>query len=273
MPLFEHQGRALSLLDEGAGAPVLLIHSGGLSSRQWRGLSSQLRANHRVLSPDLLGYGGSTALAPGADFHFREDLEMVSALLASLGEPAHLVGHSYGGLLALLAAAHTPSQARSLSLFEPVAFGILRNAAPGSADAKLQAGEAASMRALASDENGAGGSEPWLESFVDWWQGAGVWRSLPEPSRTAFLAVGRKTYLEVRSLLADETPASAYRDIPAPALILRGERSPQVEQRVCARLAEALPHARLETISNAGHMGPLTHMGAVNRLIAAHIDA
>jgi len=269
MPTLELHGRTLFFHDDGGGSPALLLHSGGLSSRQWRALSMQVRAKHRVLVPDLLGYGSSTPLPRGADFHFAEDVEILRALVARVGAPVHLVGHSYGGFLALQLALRDPQAVRSLSLFEPVAFGILHGE-PGAA-AQPDAAELAAMEAMSEDAGGQGGGEAWMEGFVDWWQGAGTWRSLPEPSRAAFLVAGRKTFLEVRSLLADRTPAAAYRIIEAPALLIAGERSPPVEQRVCARLAEALPHARLERIAKAGHMGPLTHLAQVNGLIAAHL--
>jgi pimeloyl-ACP methyl ester carboxylesterase len=271
MPTLDAQGRTLHFLDEGSGEPALLLHSGGLSSRQWRGLASQLRQTHRVLVPDLLGYGGSSRLEPGAQFHFRDDVEMLAALLDTLEGPVHLVGHSYGGLLALQLGLRGPERVRSLALFEPVAFGVLHGAAAESAGAAMDAAEATEMHRLASDDKGRGGGEAWMEGFVDWWQGAGTWRALPEPSRQAFLASGRKTFLEVVSLLADRTPAERYASLTAPALLLVGERSPALEHRVCARLAQALAHARLEVIPKAGHMGPLTHMSLVNALIAAHL--
>jgi pimeloyl-ACP methyl ester carboxylesterase len=269
MPQLEHQGRTLQFIDEGEGTPVVLLHSGGLSSRQWRALASSLRARHRVIAPDFIGYGGSSRLDPDAHFSFSEDVEMIGALLATLAQPAHLVGHSYGGLIALQAALRNPAGVRSLSLYEPVAFGVLHGAAAESESAEADAAEAASAEALATDNGG--GNEAWLAGFVDWWQGAGVWAALPEATRANFIAVGRKTFLEVRSLLADRTPAEAYGVLEAPALLLAGARSPHLEQRVCARLATALPRAHLETLPTAGHMGPLTHMSIVNGKIAAHI--
>ncbi len=258
--------------DQGQGSPALLLHSGGLSSRQWRVLASQLQANHRVLNPDLIGYGGSGPLAPGAGFHFRDDLDALEELLAPIAEPVHLVGHSYGGLLALQLALRAPQRVRSLALYEPVAFGILHGSSDQT-EARLIAEESRAMEALADDRDGQGGGEAWMERFVDWWQGAGVWRSLPEGSRAAFLSAGRKTFLEVQSLLADRTPPAAYAALAAPALILAGGRSPEVERMVCRKLAAALPRGRLELLAGAGHMGPLTHLAEVNSKIAAFIDA
>src|SRR4051812_17287406 len=103
------------------GPPVVLVHSTGMSSKQWRRLSERLSERHRVLLPDLIGYGESTAWPRGEIFHWHLDVLAIEATLDALDAPAHLVGHSYGGLVALAAALHRPRAVRSLSLIEPVA--------------------------------------------------------------------------------------------------------------------------------------------------------
>jgi pimeloyl-ACP methyl ester carboxylesterase len=75
----------------------------------------------------------------------------------------------------------------------------------------------------------------------------------------------------VRSLLADRTGAGEYTVVKAPTLLLGGERSPVAARRVVELLAAALPSATQQVIEGAGHMGPITHADAVNRLIVDHI--
>ncbi len=99
--------------------PVLLVHSGGFTSRQWRKLAERLAPTHRVLAPDLIGYGASGPWPVGEPFHFRQDVEALAALLAREGAPAHVVGHSYGGFLALQLALAHPASVGSLALDEP----------------------------------------------------------------------------------------------------------------------------------------------------------
>ena len=81
------------------------------------------------------------------------------------------------------------------------------------------------------------------------------------------------SFLEVRSLCFDRTPADAYRELAAPTLILSGAVSPAAERHVCEVLAETMPNARLETIAGAGHMGPLSRADDVSARIAAHVRA
>jgi len=237
---------------------ALLIHSGGFTSRQWRKLAQRLAPTHDVLAPDLIGYG-DPPWPPGKPFHFTQDLEHLAAML---DRPAALVGHSYGGLLALQLALAYPERVRSIAVYEPVAFGIL---GPDDADAR------AALALPAYHPDAAGVDEAWLQAFVDWWNGPGAWSALAEPTRAGFRAVAWKVYQEVASLTDDTTDRARYATITAPTLVMGGALTTLTERRTLERLAEALPDARLELFPDMGHMGPITHSDVVNAAIAAHL--
>jgi pimeloyl-ACP methyl ester carboxylesterase len=245
---------------------VLLIHSGGLTSRQWRKLTAALAPDHQVVAPDLLGYGASGPWPSGEPFHFRQDVAFLDSLLGSLPSPLHLVGHSYGAFLALKLAIARPAEVRSLALFEPVAFGVLDETADADAHRVID-------RLPAYDRGAGGVDESWLESFVDWWNGAGTWAALAEDTKASFRAVGWKLSQEVATLISDRTEQSTYTSIHAPTLLLGGGRSPLPERRVLEKLAAALPGATLKIFEEMGHMGPITHAAVVNEAIVTHIRA
>jgi pimeloyl-ACP methyl ester carboxylesterase len=229
---------------------VLLVHSSGFNARQWRRLAESLGA-YEVLSPNLLGY--DTPWPDGKPFHFREDVEH---LAAQLTEPAHVVGHSYGGFLALQLALAHPELVRSLSLYEPVAFALLTDA----------------ERADVDNVSGATGDiESWLERFVDWWNGPGAWAALAEPTKAAFRAVGWKVSQEVASLAADQT--ESYASITVPTLLLAGEQTRAVERLVVEKLARVLPNASVQLFPGLGHMGPIVAPALINAAIKTHIDS
>jgi pimeloyl-ACP methyl ester carboxylesterase len=238
-----------------------------MSSRQWKHLGGMLSASYRVVTPDFLGSGESPPWPDAEPFDFSLDVDAAFEVIASLGEPVHLVGHSYGGLVALMLARRAPQSIRSLTVYDPVAFGVLY----GADDAEGLADLARASENPVFTDSATGGGDAWLEAFVDYWNGSGTWRAMPAPARDAFLRVGRKVFYEVTSLMQDRTPASAYGDIDAPVLLLSGEKSPAAARRVMAVLAAALRHARTLTIESAGHMGPITHAAVVDGVIAEHI--
>ncbi len=244
---------------------VLLVHSGGLTSRQWRRLAQQLAPDHEVVMPDLIGYGAAPRWAVGSPFDFRRDVERLAELVGDT--PTHLVGHSYGGLLVLQLALLRPQSVRSIAAYEPVTFGILGDD-PDDVEARA---EIARLPHYVPDAHGV--DEAWLAGFVEWWQGAGTWARLAPETQQGFRDVGWKLSQEVASLSADQTDRATYATITAPTLLLGGSATQPVELHVLRRLAAALPNATLTVFPDLGHMGPLTHGTLVNAAIAAHLTA
>jgi pimeloyl-ACP methyl ester carboxylesterase len=252
------RSRNVAVLERGAGPAVVLVHSSGMSSAQWGPILPRLAPLYSLHAPDLLGYGGTDPWPDPDHFDLAEDVAIVDAVLAEVGD-AHLVGHSYGGLLALHAAAGRP--VRSLSVFEPVAFGVLHGRDP-QALANLAEAETDALYDVAT-----GGDAGWMQGFVDWWGGPGAWARLPPPRQAAMLATGRKTFLEVRALMHDHTPAARWATIGCPTLVMSGTRSPLAARSVARILADTLPHADLAVIEGAGHMAPIEASRAFGALL------
>ena len=104
----------------GDGEPAVFVHvSFGWGEEAWRE-QRPLAEHYRLFLIDRRGFGASPA---NGRVDFERDAEDVAGLL---GDGAHLVGHSYGGVVSLLAAARRPGAVRSLTLIEPPAFGVAR---------------------------------------------------------------------------------------------------------------------------------------------------
>jgi pimeloyl-ACP methyl ester carboxylesterase len=250
----------------GAGAPVVLLHSSGLSGRQWRRLARAVaEQGFRVVVPDLTGHGASPAWPEPKPFAFRRDVDEVVTLLSG-GAATHLVGHSYGGLVALHAALAAPSSVRSLTLFDPVAFGSLDPVAD--ADARAELAGVDLVWGTTPEEH-----ERWLAMFVDYWGGAGAWAALREEARAEFRRVGWVVHEGATSLVDDQTPATAYRAVTVPLRLVSGEHSPLAARRVVQLLGEAVPGSTVIVIPQAGHMAPLSHADQVNAEILAGLAA
>jgi pimeloyl-ACP methyl ester carboxylesterase len=228
----------------GTGRPVMLLHSSGLSSRQFSRIAPKLvERGLSVVMPDLTGHGKSP---PVTEMSWRDDVARVAELIT---EPMTLFGHSYGGLVALHVALALPDRVTKVIAYDPVAFGVL--------DRVVDADVFATLPALDSDVP----LEQWLQAFVDYWSGAGAWDAQRESARAEFVRVGWVVREGVRSLMRDTTKASAYAAIPLS--LITGELTPMAEQRVVERIGSPLTR-----IAGAGHMGPLTHGDAVLEIIA-----
>jgi pimeloyl-ACP methyl ester carboxylesterase len=104
----------------GDGEPAVFVHgSFGWGEETWRE-QRPLAESYRLLLADRRGFGASP---PDGRVDFDRDADDIAELLA---EGAHLVGHSYGGVVSLLAAARNPGAVRSLTVIEPPALGLVR---------------------------------------------------------------------------------------------------------------------------------------------------
>ncbi|HEU4889507.1 MAG TPA: alpha/beta hydrolase, partial [Thermoanaerobaculia bacterium] len=212
------------------------------------------------------GYGAGDPWPEGKPFHFQQDVAFLESILDESGEPAHLVGHSYGGFLALKLALQRPELVRSIAVYEPVAFGILDEVE----DADVRSDLSLVRQQWEPDAGGA--DEAWLRDFVDWWNGAGSWARLAEETRASMRAVGWKVFQEVITLVADRTDRATYATIDVPTLVMAGEKTQLAERRVVEKLGAALPHATARVFPGMGHMGPISHAAIVNEAIVGFVE-
>jgi pimeloyl-ACP methyl ester carboxylesterase len=271
MRTIEVNGARVAYAAAGAGETVLLLHSSASSSGQWRPLTETLQARWRVLAPDLYGYG-QTERRPGAGSPgLADEIALADAVLAQSAAPIHLVGHSYGGAVALRFAAERPECLASLTLIEPVAFHLLCGAPEGTVEHGLFH-EVAALAADVTESATEGDGRRGMARFIDYWNGAGAWMRMRPDAQIALARQAPRVALDFRATMTDPTRLRALRGIAVPTLILCGTASPRPTRRIAALVAQILPKARLKTIEGAGHMLPLTHHEAVNAAIAEHLS-
>jgi len=247
--------------------PVLCLHCSSGSARQWRSLESHLSGERRIIAPDLLGYGSNPPWRSARRLHLSDEVHALRSTLASVEGPVDVVAHSFGAVVAMKLALDHPGAVRSLCLYEPVVFGLLRE-------------QAASTRALVEIFMVAGGVESALavddsecaaRRFIDFWSGRGSWKSMSKSHRAVTTERVAKVLADFEAVLSSETSHAGLRRLKMPVLCLSGGRSPAATQRICEVLAEALPLACHVRLPDAGHMGPLTHPREVNTRVAAFL--
>ena len=241
--------------------PVVLIHASASSSRQWRELADMLQPRFRALPVDLHGHGTRPEWA-GPPFSIADDAALVVSLLERFG-PAHLVGHSYGGAVALGIAKRRPDLVRSLLAYEPVVFRALVDDPASASELRDVAATANWMRVQLGDGQPVAAAR----LFVACWSGPDAWGELGASQRELIAARIPSVLRHFDALFAEPFAAEALGRLDVPMLFLAGARTVDVARRIATLLGEALPDAAHETLAGMGHMGPITHAAKVNRRI------
>ena len=244
---------------------VVLLHCSGSSGSQWRSLAERLSARYRIIAPDLIGYGANRRCVLEEGFSLAKE---AAPIIAALREPVHLVGHSYGGAVALHIARTRPQLVRSLTLIEPSAFHLLRDGDAIDAEALREITQVAfqASTALASGDHLGG-----FGRFVDYWK-PGSWDAMPAEKREAFAHQLGKVTRDFEAIFSERVGAKDLR-LAMPAMLVQGGCTTLPARCVVDRLRKALPAAAFRVVLGAGHMLPITHREQVNALSALHVDA
>lgn len=257
----------------GSGPAVVLLHSSGSSGRQWDALAAGLASRFRVHAVDLFGHGRSPAWAGARPMTLADEAAAVATLLTAHRRGVHLVGHSYGGAVALKLALHLaatrPGLVHSLTVYEPVLFRLLFDLLGRDAAAQQAQQTGDSVRAwLARGEPIAAGRR-----FVDFWSGRGAWNAVPEPQQQSIAARMPAVLAHFDALAGDDLQRTDLARLPMPMLCLAGARTVGTTRRIAEVLRFLLPLAAHDRLAGVGHMGPITHAPLVNARIAAFLDA
>ena len=198
----------------------------------------------------------------------EDEVELLRPVFDAAGERFHLIGHSFGGAVALKAALLHSARMRSLVLYEPVLFSVLLRDAPQSAAAQ----EILAVRDDSLELMHQGNLAAAAQRFVDYWMGKGAWAALPQPRRDALAASVRSVGPEWHAAFNEPTPLEALRAIDVPVLLLTGSASTAAAGAAARLVGRVLPRARVQQIEGVGHMAPLTHPERVNPLIEQFLE-
>lgn len=218
---------------EGEGPPVVLLHGWGTSSQNLEGVSGALRAGFRVVRLDLPGFGWSQA--PPAVWGSAEYATQVQAVLEAVGVGrAAVLGHSFGGRVAMLLAATEAPRVARLVL---VASSGIRPRRSVRVRAKLAT--ARLLRGLAA----VPGLAPLVEPLRARWA--------ERVGSRDYRAAGRLRPILVKTVNEDLRPQLPR--IGVPTLILWGDRDQEVGRAAIDVQAAEIPGARLRVFPGAGH--------------------
>ena len=253
--------------DERGEGPALLLLPGSFGTGSgWKAVIDRLAGRYRIVTTSLLGYGATAERRPLGTATMRLQTEVIDCILARIGEPTHVVGHSFGGLAALAHAIEGAIKPASLMLVEANPLGLLRTS--GESDLYAMFG-AMTRDYFAEFEVGRPDA---AHHVIDFYGGKGTFAAFPAKVRDYVIKTTPANIRDWTSGTPFEPPLAAYHQIAATTLVVRGGDGHPAMMRIAEILAEAIPHSRLETVSGGSHFLPATNPADLAHLLEAHVD-
>jgi pimeloyl-ACP methyl ester carboxylesterase len=252
---------------------IVCLHSSGSSGAQWRVFAERMQDGFAMLTPDFHGHGAGPQWRGAPADVVPADTAHIARIARQVAAPVHLVGHSYGGAVALRVALQHPELVASVAVYEPVALRVLFEEDPTAPAALEVARVAATMRR----EIDAGSPEHAAQVFTDYWSHPGHWASLSAGHQAAIARRTPVIHDHFVSLFNDAMTRDDYARLARPVLYLTGSETTAAARRTAALLQRALPQVEAVSMHTLGHLGPITHperVGlAIGHFIRRHAEA
>ncbi len=239
---------------QGSGSPIVFIHGSYATSSTWKKMIQQLSTDHLCISIKLPGHGGAPEANDFAAPTVETELNIVQQVVESLTDQAiHLVGHSFGGVVALAQALKGNLDLSQVTLFEPVSTWVLDRVGDEEMISRVQIFLDQYMQDIANKKPHVHGQ------VIDFWGEAGAFASLP-----GFIQEGMAPLLDnnIRHwhLCANiDRDLSDLQNCGVPARLVYGDQSSPVVRAICEHLVTHIPNSKQYKIEGASHFLVTSH--------------
>jgi pimeloyl-ACP methyl ester carboxylesterase len=252
--------------ESGSGPAIVLVPGSCSTGAAWRPVIAGWRDQFRTVTTSLLGYGGTEERRTATDTSIEREAEALESVVRRAACGVHLVGHSFGGLVALAVALRGRVPLASLTILEAPAPEALRGKAEHD---NYRAFRQMTERYFA--EFASGNAEA-IATMIDFYGGAGTFASWPPRVRAYAVKTTPTNILDWASAYAFPLPAELLATIKLPVLVLWGGISHPAVQRANALIAKGLKDATAGPIEGAAHFMISTHASEVAEMVARHVQ-
>jgi pimeloyl-ACP methyl ester carboxylesterase len=257
---------SLDYLQSGQGPHLILIHSSVAGAGQWRRLMSDASANYETVAVNLFGYGATPPYNAPPDQSLADQAALMDDLVGSATDPVRVVGHSFGGSVAMKLAARHPTRIARLVLIEPNPFYLLAQNGRAAAYA-----EAVALRDCIKLNGAAAMWEAAAAVFADYWTGPGSWDAMPPDRRSKFAMALQPNFHEWDAVMNETTALHEWGDLlPKATTLICSRDTVRSIREIVDLFRDACPDWRFEDLPEGGHMAALSRPDLVNpRVLAA----
>jgi len=251
----------------GRGPTVVLVPGSCSTGAAWRPVISRWEGRFRCVTMSLLGYGGTVERRVAEDADMSREAEILESVVRRAACPVHLVGHSFGGLVALAVALRNRVPLLSLAILEAAAPEILRSKGEHRHYRAFREMTEAYFRAFHAGEKAA------ISSMIDFYGGSGAFASLPQRVRDYAVEATAVNILDWATAYGFQPTPDSLASIEVPTLVLWGGASHPAVQRANELLSLCIANASAVALAGAAHFMIATHAKQVAELIARQVSS
>lgn len=252
--------------EHGYGPTVVFAPGSCSTGAAWRPVIAAAGGALRCITTSLLGYGGTRERRSGFEPDIAAEAGVIETVIRRAAAPVHLVGHSFGGLVALAVALRNRVPLRSLTIIEAPAAELLRNA--GEQEHYEAFRRMTNTYITAHDA----GDPAAIEAMIDFYGGAGTFASWPERVRNYAIETTPVNILDWADVYGFDLTPELLSKIDIPTLVLLGETSHPAVQCANRLLYRHMSGASMVTVAGAAHFMINTHAEKVARIVSSHVS-
>jgi pimeloyl-ACP methyl ester carboxylesterase len=235
---------------------MVFIHGSFANSKSWRRIIEHFSQTHHCIAINLPGHGGMDD--PGdfseptleAEFHVLK--EVINKKLKK-NQKIHLIGHSYGGVVALAAALNNIIPIYHLTLFEPVAVSVLDTFGETAASNKVNEFITGYQIAVNNNEEFA------CSRVIDFWGGKGSFDLIPPHIQSEMVKLTQNNLRHWHLCKNPVLPAQDYKKLTIPTTLIYGEKSNPIAIIIAKTLHKNLTNSSCYIIDGATHFMITSH--------------
>ena len=255
----------IDLADTGSG-PVLLFLPGSYSTKEaWKGVQAALKGAYRVITVSLPGYGDTPEIRPDLVVDMSLMQEFVAEVVDGIGEPVHLIGHSFGGLTTLASTLNRAVVPLSVITFEgnPI-YSLPPRGEFEWKQRMLDVGEKFEQAYARGEKDAAA-------LIIDYWGHEGFFAAMPETVRNFCRATTYTNILDWRAAAGFTPRVTEFSSIDVPSSLVRGELANEAIVEITGLLSRIMPSATQHIVDGAGHFLISTHPKQCAAIIDEHM--
>jgi len=239
---------------QGSGSPIVFIHGSYATTSTWKKMIEQLTANHHCISIKLPGHCGTPDPEDFSSPTMNTELDILEQVITNLTDkPIHLVGHSFGGVVALALALKGSVTLSQMTLFEPVAAWVLDCVEDDQASAVVQ-------KFLVEYFHDVSINKPYAcGQVIDFWGGKGAFESLPVFIKDSMEPLIANNVRHWNLCAAIDNKVSDLQNLLVPTRLVCGTKSNPVAHAISDHLNHNIPTSKKYNVEGASHFLVTSH--------------